>query len=321
MCNLCDNTIYTIFGFINVDNLCICDNVKILPNNLNGLKSLNISNNKNITFIPSNLESLEELYCNNTNITYINHEFTNLKIIEASNSLLFSIGPFNNLEYLNVENCKNFNHISNDLTNLKRLNINNTNILNLPDNLISLEILHCKNSNISSIPNTYINLIDLDCSNNSAIKFLPNTFLNLEILNCNDTSILKIPGTYLFLKKLYWASSLEYKYNIPDTLINLEELILYKNDSHKYFKDYFIPDSLTKLKILNCEHQNIDSIPNTLINLIEINCSNNKKLKEISNNLINLKKIICDNTQVIVNNKDLLLLQCNGSQINNLNSI
>lgn len=115
MCNLCDKSIYTLFGFINTDQLVVCESITQLPNDLIGLISLDISNNKNITFIPSNLSSLEELYCSNTNITYISHELINLLVIDASNSLLSSIGPFKRLRSLNISNCKNFNYISNEL--------------------------------------------------------------------------------------------------------------------------------------------------------------------------------------------------------------
>ena len=69
------------------------------------------------------------------------------------------------------------NYISNELSELRELNINNTNISNLPDDLINLEILLCKNSNIHSIPKLYTNLISLDCSNTNILSL---TDINLK---------------------------------------------------------------------------------------------------------------------------------------------
>lgn len=255
MCKLCDKTIYSAFGYINDYDLVVCDKVEILPNDLVGLKSLDISNNKHITFIPSNLVELNELKCSNTNITYINHEFTKLKHIDASGSKLFSIGPFYELRYLIVSNCINFNHISDKLTKLEELNINDTNISTIPDSLINLGILNCSNSKLSSISKHYTNLIELDCSN-TIIDKLPNTLLQLQKINCSNTNITKIPGTYIYLEELYWASKLKKKELLPDTLIYLEKLVLYIDESHKYDDVFPIPDSYIKLKTLEIEPMN-----------------------------------------------------------------
>lgn len=317
MCKLCDKSIYSIFGSIYDDALVVCANVKFLPNDLIGLKSLNISNNKHITYIPSNLTDLVELDCSYTNITYIQHEFTKLKNIKANNSLLFSIGPFSSLEKLDISFCNNFNHLSKDLIKLVELNISNTNITSTPDEYMNLEILNCSNSKISTISKLYKNLLELDCSF-TEINFLPNTFLKLIKLNCDNTKIKKIPGTFLFLKELNWVTELDEKCSLPDTLISLETLVLYKDATHKYNNEFILPDTLTNLRYLNCEFQSIKIIPDTFTELIELNCSNNMELTDIPSTLTKLKRIYCSRTSISSipdNFSNLMLLQCEPSQI------
>lgn len=58
-----------------------------------------------------------------------------------------------------------------------------------------------------------------------------------------------------------------------------------------------LPD-LRNLRILICNGNNIEYIPDTLVNLVELHCYNNNKLKEISS-LKNLRILYCDNCSLL----------------------
>lgn len=121
--------------------ICLCNKIKIIPNNLINLKYLFLQDNQNIKYIP-NLSNLENLY---------------------------------------IENCKNIKELPNNLSNLKKLVLINTNIKEIPNTYINLKILKIKNSPlITSISNNFINLEQLTLINNNQNIIIPNTFKKLN---------------------------------------------------------------------------------------------------------------------------------------------
>ena len=266
MCKLCDGTLFSFLGYLTTTELIVCSEVTILPNNLNGLISLNVSNNKNITYIPSSLVDLEHINISCTNITYLPHELTKLKSIKASYSKLLSIGPFYQLEYLDVSACQKLDHLSDKLVLLKNLNISLTRIESLHSSYTQLETLNCSESSIVIIPDTYTSLEELICSHTN-ITTLPNTFLHLIILNCSGTNIKNIPGTYLYLKKLEWITNITP--TLPDTLINLEELNISTSSSlsspSSDSNEVVIPETLIKLKNIICEGRHTSDSDNGIV--------------------------------------------------------
>jgi len=123
--------------------ICLCNKINNIPNNLINLKYLFLQDNQNIKTIP-NLYKLENLY---------------------------------------IENCKNIEKLPNNLPNLKKLVLINTNIKEIPNTYINLKILKIKNSfNINFISNNFINLEKLILINNNQNIIIPNSFKNLKYL-------------------------------------------------------------------------------------------------------------------------------------------
>lgn len=122
--------------------ICLCNKIYLIPENLLNLKYLFLQDNRNINFIPN----------------------------------------FYNLENLYIENCKNIKELPKYLPNLKKLVLINTNIKEIPNNYPNLKILKIINSpNIISISNNLKKLEQLTIINNNQ-KFIIPYLNKLKIL-------------------------------------------------------------------------------------------------------------------------------------------
>jgi Leucine-rich repeat (LRR) protein len=82
-----------------------------------------------------------------------------------------------------------------------------------------------------------------------------------------------------------------------------------------------IPDTLVNLYNLNCANTKVTSIPTTLVNLQYLNCSDTK-ITSIPDTLVNLQVLYCNNTSIlfIPNLPRLRVLYCDNTEITSIPS-
>ncbi len=162
------------------------------------------------------------------------------------------------------------------LKHLKHLNVSNTQICELPQEMTELTYLNTLNSSVRVIPETYINLNELhtggyvdNYGSHHLVDKLPEKSVNITILVLLVTKVTNIPETYTKLKFLkitdnYCMETLSKNFvklnclhvchcikmtEIPETYVNLESLTI------KTSPIYNIPSTflqLKHLKILFC---------------------------------------------------------------------
>ena len=146
---------------------------------LTGLKELDVSFCQNITEIP-HIKGLQQLYCNNTNITKIPDFYASKTSgLNEDDAPDFYASKTSGLNEDDAPNIKG----------LAYLNCRNTNITKIP-NIIGLQMLDCWNTDITEIPNIE-GLRELYCEYTN-ITEIPH-IETLEMLNCDNTNITKIP--------------------------------------------------------------------------------------------------------------------------------
>ena len=229
--------------------------VKCIPNTLINLKYLKISDNNQIKELPKELVNLEYLCIKKfTNIRIIPTTYTKLKelkinvqpfkIKEIPKELInlekiymyyhyCDISNFINLKHLKLYYCSNIETIPETLTNLEILELCNCfNIETLPKTLTNLEKLEIliysdKDYKLTKLPEEYTNLKFLSLSGLYKIKEIPKTYTKLEtlkiILTTNYTHF--IPPEFINLKFIYLGAFEEDDIIIPNTLINLIDII------------------------------------------------------------------------------------------------
>ena len=243
--------------FINLQNIylynCIINNNKILFKTFTNLKKLYLLRNKlefkiNFNIIKYYLKLEEIVLDGNDDINFEKNEYY-LKIILNSNNLI-------KIELL-INYC--FNIIfPKKLNKLNYLSLFNSSFSYLPYcyNLKSLYLINIDNKLINKIFH-YIN---------------PN---NLNSLKIKDCFIINLPNNLINLNflQLYRCNNIKL---LPNNLNNLNNLQLFFCN---YIKN--IPDNLFNLKTLKLDMcNNIKNIPN-FNNLISINISNCKFIKNI----------------------------------------
>lgn len=230
--------------------------INISSHNINGildlktftrLEILDCSNN-NLHTIVNFPDTLEELYCNDNYLNNLDGLPNSLIKLNCSHNNICCI---NNLPYNLIEiNCKN--------NKLKYLNM-------LPENL---EILNCSFNMIEKLEDLPNNLKKLNCSSNQikSINYLPN---NLKELNCSNNKIWKISKLPDSVEEFDCS-----KNEIEDEFIFVPNLInvYIQNNKIKSLNNLLV---CTRIKILNCENNQIDWIDGLPDDIEEFIANNN----------------------------------------------
>lgn len=211
---------------------------------------------------------------------------------------------------LEILKCK-YNQITSIInfpSTLEELNCSNNRLISLdglPNSLIKLD---CSYNQITSLDNLPYNLIELICENNF-IKYLDLLPESLEILDCTNNQLKKIEDLPHGLKKLNCScNSITWINFLPEGLseLNCSQNLIWKisklpvslkelDCSHNKIEDefVFVPNltnayiqnnkikslsnlaSCSRLKILNCENNQITKIDGIPSNLEEFIANNN----------------------------------------------
>lgn len=214
--------------------LCSYNNLKNLPKLPINLKVLNCKENE-LTELPELPDTLEILFCQYNyinsapeipcNLTDLNIGINSLKSFpklkqynEKKNFLLKNLFLLNNEISSIDQSIKEFK-------NLKILNIDNNNLIHLPELPDSIEILECCSNNIQKLPNLPRNLQTLDCQFNK-IKKLPENLIALRNLRN-----LYIVGNFteLTIQQINFINRLQVIKKMRDTIYDDHQNI---HDSH-----------------------------------------------------------------------------------------
>jgi len=153
-------------------------------------------NDKELTSIPL-MPNLQELYCGNNQLTFI-PLMANLQILYCENNQLTSIPSMPNLQDLY---CTNNQLTSIPLMpNLQDLYCKNNQLTSIPS-MPNLRVLWCQDNQLTSIP-SMPNLRDLWCDNNQ-LTSIPS-YPNLQVLNCKNNPL---PGFTLKYWKKIWKKN------------------------------------------------------------------------------------------------------------------
>ena len=135
--------------------------------------------------------NLNELICNNNNLTNLNlNNNTSLSILNCGSNQLATLDLNNNtnLTYLNCQGNQMTNlNVSNSI-NLNELNCNTNNLTNLNlSNNINLNKLDCNRNHLTNLNlNSNTNLTYLNCKRNSLTSLLVNNHNSLNYLHCSN---------------------------------------------------------------------------------------------------------------------------------------
>jgi len=285
------------------ENIGDLENIEVLSFNNNKIQNIPSSigklsklqglafNNNNIFNIPENiwkLKELEELHCNNNQI----------------NSLPESIGKLNKLQKLEISNNNLFTIPNNigKLSNLEYLNVSNNKITYLPESICLLNL------------NIYFN--SFIAGNNFICDNIPQCTERFPGFNYeyNETGIPKFVDQNCSPCDLMYTEIIQIPSNIN---IVDNNNCFYKKDL-KTLNDFIQINKLPietplqlgqqiwengRLYSLSINNKSIESIPNTINNLSNLNQLNlnNNNLRNIPDNiskLINLKSLKISNNQI-----------------------
>ncbi|KAI7984293.1 TMV resistance protein N [Camellia lanceoleosa] len=254
-------------------------NVDFIGFSLQGLRSLKTLKIANMSYLPSEIESL---------VTLTHLDLSGSKFLRT---LPDSIYNLTRLQRLDMKNC-NVSYLSSDIGNLislTHLDLNGNDLRTLPDsigNLTHLQILdmaYCNLSNLSSEIGNLVSLTDLDLTGNDLCA-LPDSIGNLtrlQLLNMEGCNVSHLPSEI-------WS------------LISLRELDLGENNLRS------LPDSignltcLTILAILDCNVSYLPSEIGSLISLERLFLDRNNlcKLPDSIGNLTHLECLSMTNCNV-----------------------
>lgn len=130
------------------------------------------------------------------------HIIEDLKYIIDTDTDLNKIFELKSLiSHLIIKNIYLFNLIDfTSLYNLKIMNSNSTEILNLPPNLQQLELYYCNVINLNNLPEHLYSLLIEKCVNLKDVNNLPKNLQILKISNCNKiTQIQNLPDNLQIL--------------------------------------------------------------------------------------------------------------------------
>ena len=200
-------------------------NVSNISKKFTLLEKLNISETV-IDSIPPELTVLTKIDCSSTTVTVIpqindQKKLRELRIFETNISFTNDQwGNLVNLIKLDISFNNSISYIPPELTQLKYLVINFTNVQFIPPTLINLEDLIMRGCNIESIPETLINLKLLDVANCLQISSISPKFVNLTDLCVANSQVSTIAKEFVHLTTLFVNGS--QVSSIPKELINLE---------------------------------------------------------------------------------------------------
>jgi Leucine-rich repeat (LRR) protein len=213
---------------------------------------------KNIECIQ--LQNLEELYCENNEITELDNLPPNLKILICNNNKITNLDNLpQGLEKLDCS-TNNISSLDNLPFNLKILNCCGNNISSLDNLPPNLEILWCGTDILISLDNLPRNLKELYLFNSSITKLdnLPSGLIKLVCNHNKITNLDNLPPNLKILKcRLNNITSLD---NLPQSL---NELDCSQNNIISIGKNSI----LNNLKRLNCYQNKIiklDNLPDTV---------------------------------------------------------
>lgn len=292
-------------------------------------------------------ENLAALDCTGDGMSHgpISLDITGLsslkKLICQDNSLTLGISSFNNLEYLDLDYCRDMNTLDfNGFENLKFLSCSETNIISLNldgltnleyvdcgnfnqftsvnlSSLISLKILICNNTAVTAIDVSGLsNLEELRLRNNQDLINLNLTgCTSLKILDCEDSQLASLTVNGLTqLEELYCNSNAITSLNI-NNCNNIKTI-----DCSRNLISNLNLNGLSNLRNLYCYHNQLTELDASMaINLIELYCDHNLMNFLDLSNLTNLKKLHCEFNQLPILNANYLSqiesLYCDHNEI------
>lgn len=215
------------------------------------------------------------------------------------------------------------------VNNLRRLNISDTNIIDVPkfDKLVILDItntrvkdvakfcnlreLRASRSHITLLPESdksESSLVYLDCSETN-VTMLPKRMIDIEYLSATNTDLMELPEGMVNLRELYIAGTLVK--TLPNSCSKLEILDCKFTDIEKVPESYVnlrvllstatniseIPFGMVMLECLDISGTDVCILPNTLVNLSLLNCCSTG-IMEIPSTFTNLTTLCCHTTKV-----------------------
>jgi Leucine-rich repeat (LRR) protein len=172
---------------------------------------------KNIKYLPdlTKFKNLEELYCNNNQLTTLPTLPPNLKKVFCSNNQLTTLPTLP--------------------PNLKKVFCSNNKLTLLPTLPLNLKVLYCSNNQLALLPTLPQNLEELYCSNNQ-LTSLPTLPQNLAELYCSNNQLTLLPTLPPNLAELYCYNNPIYEIVKGGSLIKIKKNIQLLNSfRHLYY--------------------------------------------------------------------------------------
>ena len=264
--------------------------------------------------------NLQELICNNNNLTSLYGIEDFLQVLNCSNNKITSLADLHNCTSLKTLNCSN-----NRITSLGNLPYY-IESLNCSNNLLSGMVTINDRSPLKTLDISNNNITRLDCTNNS--------LTSLNVSNCTNMSMLECQNNYLTslnvssntaLKNLYCGSN---KLTSLPSLPNNISIVDVQKNQISSISSSSLPQSLTALDCSNNKLTTLQIVGKP--NLTLLDCSNNTSLTRLEcrqNALYNLDvsgctaltELYCNINQLpqlsLSGLNALSLVQINGNQI------
>ncbi|XP_019071940.2 disease resistance protein RUN1 isoform X1 [Vitis vinifera] len=305
-------------------DLSFCENLANLPKsicNLSSLKTLILDacyNLKGFPEIKDDTENLKRLYLRATDIEELPSSIGRLKALQHLDlsycknlrSLSENIFNLSSLETLIVRECSNlkrFPEIKDDMENLKRLDLGEIDIEELPFSVGRLKALQhldlsgCKS--LRSLSESIDNLSSLEtlivqgCSNLKGFPEIKDDMENLKRLDLRETDIEELPFSVGRLKALQHLdlSGCKSLRSLSESICNLsflETLIVQGCSNLKHFPE--IKDDMENLKRLDFRETSIEELPSLIGRqkaLQHLDLSSCKNLRSLSESIFNLSSL------------------------------
>ena len=264
--------------------------------------------------------NLQELICNNNNLTSLYGIEDFLQVLNCSNNKITSLADLHNCTSLKTLNCSN-----NRITSLGNLPYY-IESLNCSNNLLSGMVTINDRSPLKTLDISNNNITRLDCTNNS--------LTSLNVSNCTNMSMLECQNNYLTslnvssntaLKNLYCGSN---KLTSLPSLPNNISIVDVQKNQISSISSSSLPQSLTALDCSNNKLTTLQIVGKS--NLTLLDCSNNTSLTRLEcrqNALYDLNvsgctaltELYCNINQLpqlsLSGLNALSLVQINGNQI------
>ena len=309
------NSLYSLY--------CDYNQLTSFPSLPTSLTSLSCSYN-HLANLPTLPDSLQELYCNNNLLINLPTFPKTLLYIHCNDNLLTSLPTLpNSLNQLFCYSNPNLFCLPILPKLLNYLVIDNSKIKCLPNINLSLSIVDSVNSNIS------ISVCDSIYNPNNCIHSVNNPYVNIPDVNFRMYLISLMPGCFNSSQQLDTTCS---------TLTNTYQL----DCSNHSIKDLTGIGYFSVLGSLNCNNNQLTTLPSLPQNIGSLSCDNNQltSLPTLSkyiyglscnnNQLINLPKLTrpldylsCNNNQLTslpIFPNSLIWLYCNNNKFNQLSS-